>query len=141
MSKKLGLGVMIHMLFDGNENPPSKYLGRKIIKANLLTSKGRAADALRLDFGDGVVIDILDGGQSCCEDRYMRTDDDIRDLEGHKLIAIETREVEYPPAKYGDHEVVFLDVKTDGGMVSFSFHNEHNGYYGGFALKIEEHAK
>ena len=30
------------------------------------------------------------------------------------------------------HEIVFLEVCTENAIVTFSNHNEHNGYYGGF---------
>ena len=132
-----GIGAMLHYLGGGSAKDPATYYGRIITKAE------QVKDKLRLVFDDGVAISISDRGQSCCEYRYMRTDDDLASLVGHKLVAIETNDAktdsfEPPPDKYDTHEAVFLDIKTDGGMITFSFHNEHNGYYGGFGLDCRE---
>lgn len=69
----------------------------------------------------------------------MRTDDRVQDLVGKRLAKIEAKDA---PAvdghNGGEHDVRFLEVGTeDGDSVTFSFHNEHNGYYGGFWLQLE----
>lgn len=130
------MGAMLHYLGGGSPKSPSDYYGRTITKAE------QVGEELRLGFEDGVTIRIFDNGQSCCEYRFMRTDDDLATLVGKKLVAIETNaaksEAETKDDGDGASEAVFLDVKTDGGMISFSFHNEHNGYYGGFGLSLDE---
>lgn len=133
MSNYPGLGVMIHYLSGGSEHAPSEYAGRLITGAELKDDK------LRLAFADGTQIAIFDDGQSCCESRYMRTDDDVRSLIGHRLRDIEIKEGPDEEGEYGEmHEVCFLEVSTDGGFITLSNHNEHNGYYGGFGLTITE---
>lgn len=126
-----GVGAMLHALGGGSEKDPKDYYGRKI------TAAAKDGDDFRLTFDDGVTIEISDAGQSCCEHRYVVMDDDPSVLVGHRLVAIEVNRTEDAPSE-DTHEVAFLDVKSDGGMVSFSFHNEHNGYYGGFGLNVAE---
>lgn len=134
-----GLGVMIHSLVGGSPKDPHDYSGRTIVRAELCAAPA-SQDSLLLSFDDGISIRISDNGQSCCEARYMRTDDDLSALAGQNLIAIETRpSPDIVEEEGGDpHEVVFLDVKTEAGVTSFSFHNEHNGYYSGFGLSVDE---
>ena len=40
--------------------------------------------------------------------------------------------------EYETHEVQFLEIKTSKGIFTMSTHNEHNGYYGGFAIVVSE---
>jgi hypothetical protein len=132
--KQIGLGAAIHYLCGGSEEDPSKYYG-KIIETAFLDEEN---NEFRIGFDEGVKISIWDDGQSCCEHRYMRTDDDPNDLVGNKLLSIETKETKETEDKYNVHEIVFLEIKTDKSSIVFSNHNEHNGYYGGFGLTITE---
>lgn len=133
----MGIGAMLHYLGGGSENSAEKYYGRKIVEAALDSENER----LRLTFDDGVKISIWDDGQSCCESRYMRTDDDLSSLVGHVLVRIEAKNGPDVEGEYGDvHEQVFVEVATDGGFITIANHNEHNGYYGGFGLTITEEA-
>lgn len=133
-----GIGAMLHYLGGGSENAPDKYYGRKIVEARLYPSDSEAA-GLHLKFDDGVVIRLWDDGQSCCESRYMTTDDDPAELVGQKLVKIEALRHEEKSGEYGDtHEMVFVEVVTELGRVVLVTHNEHNGYYGGFGLTITE---
>lgn len=129
---QLGIGAMLHVLGGGSENSADKYYGREITKAEKID------DRLALTFADGVTIEVWDNGQSCCESRYMTTDDDIQSLVGHKLIKIETKDGPEIKAEYEEHETVYVEVATDGGFITIVNHNEHNGYYGGFGLTITE---
>lgn len=91
-------------------------------------------NALLLDVPGVGLLKIFDAGQSCCELRYMRTDDDLDAFGGATLIGVEVR---IAPTNYetGDpHEVAFLVVHTSKGDVTCSTHNEHNGYYAGFSI-------
>lgn len=92
-------------------------------------------DALHLTMDDGTRICIYDGGQSCCESRYMRTDDNLSNFIGAKLLDAELKPAANLPAEYGEHEIAFLDIKTDKGVFQLVTHNEHNGYYGGFLIR------
>lgn len=112
-----------------------KYVGRKIKKA-VFDGTG-----VRLTFDDDVTIYIWDSRQSCCEHRYMETTDNVSRIEGQTLVSIAERPADDVETDYGVHEVVFLEIQTDKDVISFSTHNEHNGYYGGFSLVIKEETK
>ena len=65
----------------------------------------------------------------------MRTDDTLADYVGATLVDCELRDAPTTEVEHGDtHEVQFLAVKTSAGELVLSSHNEHNGYYGGFAM-------
>lgn len=130
---QIGIGAMLHYLSDGTEHSADEYYGQTVMSAEI------ADDKLTLGLSpSGKLIEIWDNGQSCCESRYMRTDDDVKSLIGRKLTSIEAKEAPNEPDDYGDHEVVFIEVQTDGGFITVSNHNKHNGYYGGFGLTITE---
>lgn len=126
---QLGLGVMLNML-GGNAESVAAFTGAvgKTISALRLGDD----DALHFEFSDGTKLKLSDEGQSCCEQRYMRTDDDLSEFVGAKLLGAEIKEAPNMPDGYGEHEVQFLEVKTDRGVFTMASHNEHNGYYGGF---------
>lgn len=127
----LGVGVMLHLLV-GSSQDPAKYYGRTIRKAEITDNR------LRLTFTGGAAIDIWDNGQSCCESRYMTTDDDLASLRGRKLRRIEAKNGPTENADDEPHETCFVEVATDRGFITLVNHNEHNGYYGGFGLTITE---
>jgi hypothetical protein len=130
----LGLGVMIKMLGGGERVSALIESFGKTIKSAAL-----GEEDLRLTFEDGAEIRIWDGGQSCCESRYMRTDDDLSSFAGAKLVGAELSDVESheDQENYCTHEMQFLRLSTDRGTIVVSTHNEHNGYYGGFWLQAE----
>ena len=127
----LGIGVMLSRL-SGNEETVNAHLGAigKIIKS--ISSN----DNLILTFTDETGIRICDEGQSCCEHRYMHTDDEIQYYVGSKFLGCELRSAPNLPDEWGEHEVQFLLVNTDRGTFTMVSHNKHNGYYGGFAIEI-----
>ena len=127
----LGLGVMLQSLGSN----------KKTLDA-IKSSLGKEIKILKLEdndlifmFKDGSSLTIWDDGQSCCEDRYMSTDDDLTEYIESKLLALELKEA--PNIENGgeEHEVQFLDVLTSKGIFTISNHNEHNGYYSGFYIK------
>ena len=129
----LGIGAMLHYLSGGSEHSAAEYVGRAIVGAKMREER------LSLTFNDGVTIQVWDNGQSCCENRYMSTDDDVLSLVGHKLVRIEAKGGPNVEDEYGeDHETCFVEVGTDDGFITIVNHNEHNGYYGGFGLTITE---
>lgn len=97
-------------------------------------------DKLCLRFDDGTGVALYDGGQSCCEHRYMVCDDDLAYHAGASLLSVDIADAPEPPkSEYGDeHKVQFLRVTTSKGVIVCSNYNEHNGYYGGFSIQVEE---
>lgn len=129
----LGIGAMLHRLGGGTPHGSDEYVGR------IIQEIWMADDALWIKFTDGVKIKIWDNGQSCCESRYMRTDDDLQCLIGKTLVHIMSKDAPDIEDEHGEsHEVCFVEVMTNDGFITISNHNEHNGYYGGFGLSIDE---
>lgn len=136
-NKHLGMGVMIEML-SGNRDTIRAVrgsYGRQIASVAIIDDNSEAK--IRVDFADGTHLLLWDNGQSCCENRYVRTDDDLAYHAGAELQAVELREAPNEADEYGDHEVQFLLLTTSKGVITFANHNEHNGYYGGFAIRAE----
>ena len=128
----IGMGVMINTLagVGRGEEVIKDCIGKEIASVSLGDD-----DALHFVFSDGVKVMVFDDGQSCCEARYMRTDDCLVDFVGSKFLGLEIKdapdvEPDYPHEDV--HEVQFLEIKTSKGCFTMSSHNEHNGYYGGF---------
>jgi hypothetical protein len=95
-------------------------------------------DALHFEFLDCDTLKISDDGQSCCERRYMTTDDNLQDYVGATFLGIELKEAPDIEDEYGEHEVLFLEIKTSKGCFTMATHNEHNGYYSGFSIRMTE---
>ena len=134
-----GIGVLISML-GGHADSVAAYkaaLKKKITHVELDKAANDGSGELRFVFEDGVRLALYDGGQSCCESRYMTTDDDLSVHIGGKLKAVEIRAAPNVPSEE-DHEVQFLVVKSTKGHSTVETHNEHNGYYGGFAIRVRD---
>jgi len=130
---QLRIGVMLGLLERNVEtvNAITSSLNKIIIKVELKKEE----NILSFIFEDNTILNIIDGGQSCCEYRYMDTDDNLSEYSGAKLLDFELKDAPNQEIEYGDcHEIQFLDVKTDKGIFQISNHNEHNGYYGGFLI-------
>lgn len=117
---------------------PEEYLGQRIEHAELV--KDGHDDKLRLRLANGLTIDVFDDGQSCCEARSMTTDDDVSVLVGGVLRAIDEKPGPTEDHDYDTHETCFVEVRTDDAQVTLVNHNEHNGYYGGFYVRVTVHA-
>lgn len=130
--EQLGVGVMIGML-GGNESTVNaiKSSLNKVIQS---VSLDEESNTLRFVFTDGSKLNLWDDGQSCCEHRYMRTDDSLTEYSGATLLDFELKNAPDIETQYDCHEVQFLDVKTSKGIFQMASHNEHNGYYGGFYI-------
>jgi hypothetical protein len=131
------MGVMINYLA-GNADSVDAFTAA-INKTITALSLGDD-DALHFAFDDGSKIKLFDDGQSCCESRYMRTDDNLADYVGAQLLGAEIKEAPSVPAEYEEHEVQFLEVRTSKGCFTMTSHNEHNGYYGGFSIRAAKEA-
>lgn len=101
-------------------------------------------DKLMLMLDDNNTLDIWDNGQNCCERRYMTTDDNLAEYVGARLLNIAVKPCIIPPAEWmeddsGDcHDIEFLEVMTTKGAFTMTNHNEHNGYYAGFDVRLED---
>lgn len=131
----LGIGAMLGQLCGNADSVAAFTAGlNKEIQSLTLGED----DALHFVFTDGYKMRIEDDGQSCCEHRYMQTDDDLSHYVGATLLdaVIETAD-NVGDSEYGDHEVQFLKVETSKGVFTMASHNEHNGYYGGFCIRVK----
>ena len=129
----LGMGVMLGIL-GGNEetvNSIKSSLNKVIENVKL------DGDDLVISFTDNTKLTIWDGGQSCCENRYMTTDDHLPDFSGTTLLDLELKSADTVDNEWDVHEIQFLDVKTSEGVFTMVNHNEHNGYYGGFWIQAK----
>lgn len=136
---QLGMGAMIRRLA-GNEDSVQVLrgaLGKTISSLVLKTYDTRDIDALVFHFTDGTAMQLRDEGQSCCETRYMHTDDKLSDFVGAQFLGAGVQVAPSIPTKeYDDeHEIQFLIVKTSIGEFTVETHDVHNGYYGGFAIE------
>jgi hypothetical protein len=134
-----GLGVVINALSGNKESAElfSAAIGKKI--AALSLDKGQKRDdedtvCLSFTMDDGSRFKLMDDGQSCCERRWMSTDDDLAYYIGATLLGAEVREGNGTGGK-DVHDTEFLIVHTDLGDFTMTSHNEHNGYYGGFSIR------
>ena len=121
---------MLQML-GGNAESAADYtsaMGKEIRELTL------TEDELVFTFTDDTKIKLWDAGQQCCEHRYMHSDDDLRAFIGAKLLTAEVKDAPDIEIGYDVHEVAFLVVGTSLGVFTVETHNEHNGYYGGFAV-------
>lgn len=88
---------------------------------------------LRISTRDGV-FEVWDGGQECCEERWMETEDDLSEYVGATIRSVEVREGAEGNWGADSTETQFLWIRTDRGDAVFTNYNSHNGYYGGFNL-------
>jgi hypothetical protein len=125
-----GMGVMINELFG---NRKSSEIIKTAIGKTIHEVKFHG-DAIHFEMADGQRFRIEDDGQSCCEHRYMKCDDDLAHFAGATFLGAEVRDAPSIEDGCESHEVAFLIVKTSQGEFTANTHNEHNGYYGGFYI-------
>lgn len=109
-------------------------IGKTIASLRLDPAYNGGDGGLLFAFTDGTGIALYDDGRSCCENRYMNTDDDLAAFVGAQLVGADVRDGPNIDDEYGAHEMQFLIVRTSLGDFTMETHNEHNGYYGGFVL-------
>ena len=134
---RLGIGVVLKMLCDGGRTSEAikKALNKEI--SNMFLGD----NTLSITFTDGGVLSLFDDRQSCCESRYMRSDDNLEETMGEVLVNLEIKDGDSDTEREDEwgsgecHETQFLEVITNKGVYSFSNHVEHNGYYGGFSVE------
>lgn len=125
----VGIGVMLHTIFgDSDTNSAMLQAQGKIIAALSISDK-----ELTIKFNDETGIVLFDDGQSCCEHRYMHTDDNLPDFIGAQFLGAKIQDGPTETDECGDpKESQFLIVSTSLGEFTVVNYNEHNGYYGGF---------
>jgi hypothetical protein len=137
----LGFGVLLGMLGGNAETVAAvkASLGKEIRAVELRSGDsdwGEHVDQLRLTLNDGTTLCLWDGGQSCCEHRYMHSDADLPAFVGATLMDVSLAEAPTVSAEYDqDHEMQILNVHTSKGVLDVVTHNVHNGYYGGFWIQ------
>lgn len=109
----------------------------KTIKSIKLDPEGNGGDgSLEFKFEDGSWIQVVDDARSCCESRFMNTDDDLNYYNGAILNDIRTQSGGTRDGDYETTEVMFLMVDTSIGTFTISAYNRHNGYYGGICIRV-----
>jgi len=137
-TNNMGIGAMISRLA-GNEDAVAAYLrgiNKRIVAARIDDDANNGDGACILSFADGE-LSIFDDGRSCCESRYITCDDDVSSLAGATLSSIQLRSGADDSDDYGEcHETQFVIIETTNGSVTLCTHNQHNGYYGGFSIRM-----
>lgn len=127
-----GLGVILNEL-GGNQDSVKAI--QKAFESPVIKEVTFSGGALHFVMESGFRFKISDEGQSCCESRYMKCDDDLSQFAGAHLLGADVREYKSGDVEYGAHEIAFLVIKTNRGEFTANTHNEHNGYYGGFSIR------
>ncbi len=110
--------------------------GTEPAQGKTIESLGLHDEVLRFVFTDGSRLDMADSGQSCCESRYMTTDDDIQYYVRAEFLYAEKLEApDHTELHGGCHEAEFLVIHTSKGAFTMESHVEHNGYYGGLDVR------
>lgn len=144
-AKNLGMGAMIALMSGGGDTPRAleEAYGKTI--ADVRMEEGDSGfyghededtyAGLEFAFDDETALRVWDAGQSCCESRFMTTEDDLGLYAGADLLSIEVRDVQENDLHGEVQEIAFLVVKTSKGEFTVKTYNEHNGYYGGFVIQ------
>lgn len=130
----LGIGIMISRLGEGDLTAQSITNASGKTISNLHIADRNGIDTLVVNFTDGTTLYMFDNGQCCCEVRYMHTGDNLEDFIGAKFVNAWVSDGPDLPVEHETHEQQFLIVTTSIGVFTVVNYNEHNGYYGGFAL-------
>jgi hypothetical protein len=133
---QLGIGAMISYLSNDGSSVSTLQaaLGKKITGLEL--NKSRDEDSLNITFEDGSGVRFYDDGQSCCESRYMNTDDNLAYHVGATLVGAEILDGPTTEGDYDVRESQFLVVTTSKGKFTVANYNDHNGYYGGISCRV-----
>lgn len=138
-TRDLGLGAMIRLLSgNGSTVRAVKCAIGRTISAIAIVPDLKEDGALKIDFADGSTLLLFDEARSCCEHRYMNTDDDLAAFVGAALIGGTIREGGSITDKYENVcESQFLHIETSAGAFDIANYNEHNGYYEGIVIAAE----
>lgn len=82
--------------------------------------------------------------QSCCERTgYFMSEDNLKEFEGSNLLDVFLVDTNLNVERYNREKLyspylMFVNIKTDKGLLQFVAYNDHNGYYGHSAIVISE---
>lgn len=109
-----------------------KYNGMEIVSISLNN------DVATFKFKEGG-FEMRDDGQSCCESRWMHSEDE-KDFDYHIGAIFRFIQVVAGDGEESSecHDTEYCNILTSKGVLQFVCHNEHNGYYGGFSVQLEE---
>lgn len=88
---------------------------------------------------------LISNGQNCCEDwGYLcsESEDNYKEFIGAEYRGYNSVETDLVKSIKGDYDyassggTMFLNVKTNKGVLQFAVYNFHNGYYGHKVLKF-----
>jgi len=135
MAESNGIGFNINALSGRPESDVNAYKNslNKTIASVSLVEDGNGE--LHINFIDGTTLVLFDDDRSCCESRYMTTDDVLADFAGATFNGVEIAEGPDVEGVYETHEQQFLKVSTSKGVFTMVTHNQHNGYYGGMYIR------
>lgn len=122
-----------------NEDDLAPLLNGHVVSKFSLHENGDRL-SMRIPDRNSVVV-IRDDGQSCCEDRHMTCDDDLASFDGATLLKITIEDGPETSDDWETHEQQFVKIDTSKGRITLVTHNVHNGYYGGFDVKIVEYVE
>ena len=103
-----------------------------------LKAKGYDSDVLLIRFQNGCEIAVYDQeNQRCCEQRFIKTADDLSSLVGELFVRLDVVDVENPEP-YVDNEVerddcidqTFIKIQTNRDSATVNAYNLSNGHYG-----------
>lgn len=128
---KMGVGAIIGLLSSNGVSDKAQFIGRTISSVSVEEKR------VVVGFTDGAGFVLKDEGQSCCEYRYLTTDDDPNALVGLTFRDIVEKPGECKEEEGGEcHDTMFVDIVADGAWITLCTHNEHNGWYGGFSIEL-----
>ncbi len=68
---------------------------------------------------------------------YFDTDDDLGYFNGARLVDVVLNPAQCKESTWSQvHDIMFLNILTSVGVITFQAHNVHNGYYEGFEIKV-----
>jgi hypothetical protein len=124
---------LVYSLFDNQDRIEvvKKAIGKKIAAIAIVDNR------LILSFEDKTRLELRDDGQTCCEYRYMNTDDALPDFVGGILQDLELSAAHLNKDNDENLDSQFLKVVTSKGTFTVVNYNEHNGHYGGFSIQAQ----
>ena len=131
-----GFGANLSLLSGYDEEGVKAYkdaIGKVI--AYVVVDTKADPNHIRFVFTDHTGLDLYDDAQSCCESRYLHTDDTLDYYKDSILQGVNLKDGPDIGDEDNSHEQTFLEIVTSKGSFTVVSHNEHNGYYGGIIIK------